>query len=105
MNSNPYQLGTTASAETKTRPTAWMVWTGIAMLLLAGVCLVITVFGMMWSFDTVATSSSTTETTALANDITLSVIPIFAGAPLAVIGVILIILGFILRRPVTAAHD
>jgi hypothetical protein len=41
----------------------------------------------------------------LANDITLSVIPIFAGAPLAVIGVILIILGFILRRPVTAAHD
>lgn len=105
MNSNPYQLGTTASAETKTRPTAWMIWTGITMLLLAGLCLAITVFGLMWSFDTVATSSSTTETTVLANGITLSVIPIFAGAPLAVIGVILIILGFMLRQPVTTRHD
>ena len=75
------------------------------MLLLAGLCLATTVFGLMWSFDIVATSSSTTETTVLANGITLLVIPPFGRAPLAVIGVIHIFLGLILRQPVTTTHD
>ena len=105
MNSNPHQLGTTASAETKAQPTAWMVCTGIAMLLLAGLCLATTVFGLMWSFDIVATSSSTTETTVLANGITLLVIPLLAGAPLAVIVVKHIFLGLTLRQSVTTTHD
>ncbi len=100
MTSNPYQVGTT-SEETKTRATTWIVRAGIVTLVIGGLFLMITVVGVVWSFQGVANSSAASDSTNLASGISFAVIPAFVGMPLAVIGIVLIILGCVQRQPVT----
>ena len=101
MTENPYQPGTAANATSKTRATRWLVWSGIAALLLAALCLVATVVGMTLAFDTMANASSTPSPSELANGISFATIPSFAAAPLGLLGNVLLIVGFIRRRPVS----
>jgi len=101
MDSNPYQAGHASVAAPRTRATRWMVWTGAVALVLAAVCLIATVVGMMWSFDAIATSSSTPKPSDLANGISNALLPSIAAAPLALVGFVLLLLGLVRRRPVS----
>ncbi len=100
MNQNPYQSGIASAAAPRTRATRWMVWAGAVALLLAVICLIATVVGIMWSFHVVATSSSTPEPSDLAKGISIALIPSIAAAPLALVGIVLLILGFVRRQPI-----
>lgn len=101
MNQNPYQSGHASAAEPRTRSTRWMVWTGVGALLLAACCLIATVIGMMWSFNEIAASSNSPKPSDLANGISIAVFPSIAAAPLAVLGIVFLILGFVRRQPLT----
>lgn len=78
-----------------------MVWTGVGALLLAACCLIATVIGMMWSFNEIAASSNSPKPSDLANGISIAVFPSIAAAPLAVLGIVFLILGFVRRQPLT----
>ena len=99
-NPNPYQAGDASIATPRTGATRWMIWTGAVALLLAVFCLIATVFGMIWSFAAIATSPTTPDPSDLANGISNALIPSVAAAPLAIVGIVLLILGFVRRRPV-----
>ncbi len=85
----------------QTRATRWMLWAGAVALALAALCLVATVLGMIRSFDVIANASSTPKPSELATGISLALIPSLAGGPLAIVGIVLLILGFVRRRPVS----
>ena len=99
-NPNPYQAGDASNAAPRTRATRWMIWAGAVTLLLAVVCVISSVFGMMSSFDTIATSPTTPDPSDLANGISSALIPSVTAAPLAILGIVLMILGFVRRRPI-----
>ncbi|TWU32769.1 hypothetical protein Q31b_58120 [Novipirellula aureliae] len=99
-NPNPYQAGDASIATPRTRATRWMIWTGAVTLSLAFLCLIATAIGMMWTFNTIATSSTTPRPSDLANGINSALIPSVAAAPLALVGIVLLILGFVRRQPV-----
>ena len=100
MNSNPYQSGNAPAVAPRTRATRWMVWAGAVAILLAGICLIATVIGMMWSFEAVATTSATPKPSDLSNGISNALLPSIVAAPLALVGIVLLILGFVRRQPV-----
>ncbi len=97
---NPYQAGDASIAAPRTRATRWMIWAGAVALLLAVLCLIATVLGMTWSFDAIATSSTTPKPSDLASGISYPLIPSVAAVPLALVGIVLLILGFVRRRPI-----
>ena len=99
MNHNPYQPGNATSAEPRTNPTRWMIWAGVGSLLLAVVCLVATVIGMMWSFNEIASSTTTPKPSDLATGISYAMIPSIVAAPLALFGITFLIFGFVRRQP------
>ena len=101
MNPNPYQSGNASAAAPRTRATRWMIWTGAGAFLLAILCVIATVLGAMRSFDAIAPSSTPPKPSDLANVINFWMIPSAAAAPLAIIGIVLLILGFVRRRPVS----
>jgi len=101
MSKNPYQPGTALNAAQKTRGIPWLVWSGIAALLLAALCLVATVAGMTLAFDSVANSPTTPTPSELANGISIATVPSVAAAPLGLLGIVLVIAGLIRRRPVS----
>ena len=102
MNENPYRSTAHGGGSRKTRTTWWLVWSGVVSLLLAVGCLIATVVGMMASFNAIATSSGAPRPEDLAEGISYALIPGYAAIPLGLLGVILIILGFVIRRPI---HD
>lgn len=97
MNPNPHEPGNAVTVVPRTRATRWMVWAGVVALLLAAFCLVATVVGMVWSFDAVATSSSTPKPSDLADGISTALIPSIAAAPLVLVGIVFLVLGFVRR--------
>ena len=101
MSKNPYQPGTALNAVQKTRVTHWLVWSGIAALSLAALCLVATVVGMTLAFDSVSNSPTAPTPTELANGISIATGPSVAAAPLGLLGIVLVIAGLIRRRPVS----
>jgi len=100
MAVNPYEPGNVTSTTPKTRVTRWLVWSGIASLALAVVCVVTTAVGMMLAVRSIATSSATPKASDLAHDISVATIPSMAVVPLAVLGLVLLVLGLIVRQPV-----
>lgn len=101
MNSNPYEPGSALTAVPRTRATRWMILAGVVALLLAVFCLIATVVGMIWSYDVIATSGSTPAPSDIANGISTASLPSIAIGPLVLFGIIMLILGFVWRRPVT----
>jgi len=99
-NTNPYHAGDASFAAPRTRATRWMIWSGAVALLLAVLCLAVTVLGMTWSFDVTATSSTSANPSGLADGISYALIPAVSAVPFALVGIVLLILGFVRRRPV-----
>lgn len=100
MSENPYRSPSTGGASPRTRSTRWLVWSGIACLGLALLCLVSTVVGMVVSFHTIAHSTTTPAPADLAHGIRISMLATVAGLPLGIVGIALLIAGLIIRRPV-----
>ncbi len=102
MEDNPYTPGTIAS-KPRSRASRPLLWAGFTSLALAAICIIATVIEMIWSFDAVAKSSTTPKPSDLATGISNAMIPSVAAIPLAILGVILIIVGFIRRKPIDSA--
>ncbi|MDG1896360.1 MAG: hypothetical protein P8J37_15765 [Fuerstiella sp.] len=98
MTENPYEPGTAAKPTSTKGPGHWMIRAGIALLILAGICLAMTVVGMMLAFDSIANNATTPSPSDLAQGINLASLPSFAAVPLAILGVALLICGFFVRR-------
>lgn len=99
MSDNPYDSPSAASPPPRTQSTRWLVWSGVSCLGLAGLCLILTVVGMLASFQRIAESTTTPSPEDLASGIRLALIPSFAALPLGIIGIGLLIAGLIIRRP------
>lgn len=97
MTTNPYQPPNRLGAK-RTTSTRWLLYAGGCLLLLAVVCVATTVLGMMRTFSEVAAAESANPAD-LAQGIAWAVIPSFAAFPLAVLGIVLLVLGFAIRRP------
>ena len=97
MSENPYQSPAAAGARRKTRGTRWAIWSGIACLVISAVCTVLTVAGMMASFQTVGSSSPQ----AVATGIGGAMIPAYGIFPFGLAGIILVIAGIVIRRPIS----
>jgi NADH:ubiquinone oxidoreductase subunit 5 (subunit L)/multisubunit Na+/H+ antiporter MnhA subunit len=89
----------------KTRATRWLVWSGVISLLLAILCMassfMLTLWGMVSTFNT----RSNPPTKPVSSEVVrhymgLAEIPLYAVVPLGLLGILLLILGFVLRRPV-----
>ena len=81
-----------------------MVAVGCVSLGVAAACLLATVIMMKWSFDAVANASSVPDPSKLANGINTAMIPAIAVAPLALIGVVFLILGLVRRQPLNSVE-
>ncbi|NQU25046.1 MAG: MotA/TolQ/ExbB proton channel family protein, partial [Candidatus Nealsonbacteria bacterium] len=101
MDQNPYESTQTTGASRRTRSTRWLVWAGVACFVIAAICVAVTVVGMIYCFSVIAESSSTPRPEDLARGISTAMLPIFAAIPFAVLGVILLVAGLVIRRPVS----
>ena len=61
-------------------------------------CLLATVVRMMASFNSIADSGGTPRPSELAEGITLAVIPTYAAFPFGILGIVLLVVGLIVRR-------
>lgn len=99
MPENPYRSSNVASfVPRRTRPTPWLIWSGVTSLVLAAVCFVITVVGMMIAFNTLADSTAASPSD-LALYVGVATIPSIAAVPLGILGLALLITGFLVRQP------
>jgi hypothetical protein len=58
MNESSYEAGAETQVVSATRASRWMLVVGSISLVLAALCLIATVVGMMWSFQSLANSST-----------------------------------------------
>ena len=100
MTENAYESPKTIDVPRKTQGIRWAIWSGLACLGCAVICLVLTVGWMIFSFQTVAQSSSTPQAQDLAEGISNAFIPAYGIVPFAVLGIALVIIGLAVRRPV-----
>jgi len=100
MVENPRESGVAGSSAPKTRATRWLIWSGIASLALAATCLVVTIVGMVLTLNSIATSTTTPHPSDLAQGISTASLPSIAAVPLGILGIILLVAGFIVRQPV-----
>jgi serine/threonine protein kinase len=98
VTENPYESANASSFAPKTRATRWLIWPGVGSMTLAAACVVIVVFRMVLAFDSSASSSAT----ALSEAISLAILPSIAAVPLGILGIVLLIAGFVVRQPVRA---
>lgn len=99
MDENPYESTAHGGSPTKTRATLWLVWSGVASLALSVACAIATVVGMIASFAAIAESSTAPRPENLARYISYALLPGYAVIPLGLLGIILVVLGFAIRRP------
>jgi len=100
MTENPYKTPSSTGSPRKTRSTRWLIQLGSTAIGLAMFCFALTIAGMIYSFQVVARSNTTPSPKDLANNIYMAAIPGYAVLPLGLIGIVLIIAGFLVRRPV-----
>ena len=97
---NSYETTRVTIQRRRTRSTKWLVWTGVTCIAVAMICVAVTVFGMIYSFNVIATSETTPRPHDLAHDIRIASLPSFAAIPFSALGVILLVAGFIIRQPI-----
>ena len=97
---NSYETTHVTIQRRRTRSTKWLVWTGVTCIAVAMICVAVTVFGMIYSFNVIATSETTPRPQDLAHDIRIASLPSFAAIPFSALGVILLVAGFIIRQPI-----
>ena len=100
MSDNPYESPLTTDASRRTRGIRWAIWSGIACLIVAATCAVLTIVWMIFSFQTISQSSSTPKAKDLAEGISNAMIPAYAIVPFGLVGIILVIVGLVVRRPI-----
>ena len=100
MVENPYKPGTAAPIRPKSRATKWLVWSGIVLLALAAVCVLVTVIGMLLVTRFIANSTGP-EPSDLARGISVVLLPSVAAVPLGVLGIVLLVCGFVVRKPIS----
>ena len=100
MVENPYESPKAGSSAPKTRATRWLIWSGIASLILAATCVIITVLDMVLAFHSIAASTTTPKPSDLAQGISVALLPSIAVVPLGILGIVLLIVGLIVRQPV-----
>jgi len=100
MTENPYRSPSTGGPSPKTRSTRWLVWSGVVCLGLALLCLGFVVVAMLLSFHMISHSTTTPSPADLARNIRVSLLPSLAWMPLAILGIVLLIAGLLIRRPV-----
>jgi hypothetical protein len=84
----------------KTRSSRWLVCSGIALISVSALCFSTTIYGMEMSFDSIAESSASARPSELAHRISLALIPSYAAWPVGILGIVLLVLGFAVRRPI-----
>lgn len=76
-----------------------MIRIGLIAIILSVVCVALTVLGMVGAFGTLAASQSTgVSPAAVAQGIDIALLPLTIAIPLALAGIILLLLGFRRRR-------
>ena len=105
MDRNPYELPSSTSAATKTRACRWLVWSGVACLVLAGLCMAASVLVIMVGMLHSLSSDEVLRPSEIAREISIAIIPSALMIPLGVLGILLLILGFVIRRPVDKRED
>ena len=99
MNDNAYKSPTIVDPPRRTRGTRWAIRSGIACLVAAAVCSVLTVAWMISSFRIVAEASSTPKAEDLADGISNALIPALGIVPFGLLGIILVVIGLLVRCP------
>jgi hypothetical protein len=101
MTDNPYASDFTTSDTTpKTRANRRLVWSGVACIVVAVLCPLVTIVSMMVSFNSIDNSSGTQRPADLAESAALAVIPSYAALPFGILGIVLVVVGLNVRRPV-----
>ena len=100
MNENPYVSPKTAGVPRKTRGIGWAIWSGVACLVVAAICGLLTVVLMISSFRTIAQTNSTPKPTDLAEGISNAMLPLYGIVPFGLLGIVLVIVGLVVRRPI-----
>jgi hypothetical protein len=95
MTENPYESDTAISFARQTRATRWLIWPGLGAIALAAACVVIIVLRMVLAFNSSASSSATD----LSEAISVAILPSIAAIPLGILGIVLLIAGFVIRQP------
>ncbi len=98
MEQNPYQSSRSPGVPTRTTSTRWLVWTGVACLALAMMAAAGAVVNVVLGFQAIAQSSDPSPE-ALARRMSLSSLLLFGAPPFGLTGIVLLILGLVLRRP------
>ena len=99
MNETPYAPPQTAPEPQRTRSTRWLVWSGAGCFGLAALCFAATIVKMVLGFQSIAQSSQPAPAD-LANKISLAMLPFYAIGPLLILGIVLLVMGLTIRRPV-----
>ena len=99
MTENPWQPSHATYPKPPTRPTRWLVRSGIVSLAAAFVCFLATLVGMYLAFQSIAHSTAP-KASDFAQGIGVASIPSMASVPLAILGVVLIVAGLTIRQPI-----
>ncbi len=97
---NPYQSGIVPTKTPTTRPTLWLIWSGVASIVLAALCFAIAVVGMRAGFDRVARSGGTPQPEELAESLSRAMSTSLGGVSFVILGIVLLIAGFVVRKPI-----
>jgi len=106
MVENPYKPGSTASTIPKTRPTRWLVRSGLAAITLAVVCIVSIAVGMLMTFYSLSSSPAIdTDVADFAQSISDGMLWSLAALLLGILGIALLVTGLLVRQPVDRSED
>ncbi|MGY8771243.1 MAG: hypothetical protein ACKVH8_22750 [Pirellulales bacterium] len=98
MTENPYQSSTVDLPPVKKTPVSRkLIWVGSILLVLAGLCILATVIGLVW-WESAILDSDTPQASDLASAISRALIPLYFFWPLAIIGFTLLMIGIGTRR-------
>lgn len=98
--SNPFVASAAPATSGRTQALRPLVWSGVAMMLLAAVCLAVSIGMMFLSFQTIANSSASPQPAELATGIGMAMLPLRLSLPLGLVGLVLLVAGLLIRRPV-----
>ena len=100
MDENPYESTHATRVLGRRRPTRWLVWAGATCIVIALICVIASVLGQVYNFNVIAEGGTTPRAQDLARGIYVASLPMLGAVPFGILGAILLIAGFVIRRPV-----
>lgn len=99
MANNPYQPPADGGRQRNRRGLRWAVWSGVTCLAVAAICAVLIIYRLVSAFDAIANSSTAPTPRELSSAIPPTIY--WYGMILfGLAGIVLLILGWIIRRPI-----